>query len=554
MHRPSICMPAVRKVLLPATLLIALLAEPAYAQVETPQLQEPEPVQATQVEFFDQEDADVVLTLQEVIDLALDKSFSVYQLKQSYLQESYSLEQAKRNLRTRIDLRSTIPSISQGLSPTFYFNPDSGEYELDYLRQGRTNFSTTLSVEQPLITNGTISLNSRLSGFQSFNELTGGRDPVQTRSVQPSLGVSYNQPLFQYNDIKNALRSAELSFESLDRTYTQDELSQINGITTQFYSLFRQQKSLANVAESFRLSDINYQTGLRKYQAGLIAEVDKMRLEVQRANDLDRLESAKNAHEQQQFQFNRRVGLMLESKVWVVASEEYSPIEVDVDRALELAFANRAELRLQEISIEQSEMNLRRTISQGRPNLQVNFGYDLTGSSTLGGLGYDDPWSDHIGEAFDPDNRSPNTNVSLTLRVPIFDWGRNESAVQRQMAGLTVQKRRIDEVEQDMKRDVINRVRSVDSAMRRMEIQTANRAVAERSFEISQMRYERGETTIVELLNDQEQFNSTKEAFLSALIQYEQAKASLKEYTLWDWETNQPVRRRTSPPTPFGRN
>ncbi len=554
MHRPSICMPAVRKVLLPATLLIALLAEPAYAQVETPQLQEPEPVQATQVEFFNQEDADVVLILQEVIDLALDKSFSVYQLKQSYLQESYSLEQAKRNLRTRIDLRSTIPSISQGLSPTFYFNPDSGEYELDYLRQGRTNFSTTLSVEQPLITNGTISLNSRLSGFQSFNELTGGRDPVQTRSVQPSLGVSYNQPLFQYNDIKNALRSAELSFESLDRTYTQDELSQINGITTQFYSLFRQQKSLANVAESFRLSDINYQTGLRKYQAGLIAEVDKMRLEVQRANDLDRLESAKNAHEQQQFQFNRRVGLMLETEVWVVASEEYSPIEVDVDRALELAFANRAELRLQEISIEQSEMNLRRTISQGRPNLQVNFGYDLTGSSTLGGLGYDDPWSDHIGEAFDPDNRSPNTNVSLTLRVPIFDWGRNESAVQRQMAGLTVQKRRIDEVEQDMKRDVINRVRSVDSAMRRMEIQTANRAVAERSFEISQMRYERGETTIVELLNDQEQFNSTKEAFLSALIQYEQAKASLKEYTLWDWETNQPVRRRTSPPTPFGRN
>jgi outer membrane protein TolC len=547
-------MPAVRKVLLPATLLIALLAEPAYAQVETPQLQEPEPVQATQVEFFNQEDADVVLILQEVIDLALDKSFSVYQLKQSYLQESYSLEQAKRNLRTRIDLRSTIPSISQGLSPTFYFNPDSGEYELDYLRQGRTNFSTTLSVEQPLITNGTISLNSRLSGFQSFNELTGGSDPVQTRSVQPSLGVSYNQPLFQYNDIKNALRSAELSFESLDRTYTQDELSQINGITTQFYSLFRQQKSLANVAESFRLSDINYQTGLRKYQAGLIAEVDKMRLEVQRANDLDRLESAKNAHEQQQFQFNRRVGLMLETEVWVVASEEYSPIEVDVDRALELAFANRAELRLQEISIEQSEMNLRRTISQGRPNLQVNFGYDLTGSSTLGGLGYDDPWSDHIGEAFNPDNRSPNTNVSLTLRVPIFDWGRNESAVQRQMAGLTVQKRRIDEVEQDMKRDVINRVRSVDSAMRRMEIQTANRAVAERSFEISQMRYERGETTIVELLNDQEQFNSTKEAFLSALIQYEQAKASLKEYTLWDWETNQPVRRRTSPPTPFGRN
>ena len=552
MHRSSIRIPAVFNLLLPAVLLIASVTGRAYTQVDTPQVQEPEPIQATPVDMFTQEDADLVLSLQEVIDLALDQSFNVYQLKQSYLQTAYSLEQARRNLKTRVDLRTTIPSIQQGLNPTFYYNPDTGENELAYLRTGRTNWNANLTVQQPLITNGTISLDTRLNGYDSFNERTSG-NPIETRSMSPTMGISFNQPLFQYNDIKNELRSAELSFESLERTYTQDELSQINQITNQFYALFRQQKSLANTAESFRLSDINYQTGQRKYQAGLIAEIDKMRLEVQRANDLDRLESTMNSHEQQQFQFNRAVGLPLETKIWVVAGEEYVPIEVDVDRALELAFDNRAELRLQEISLEQSEMSLRRTISSGRPNLQLNLGYDLTANSTLGELGAQDPWGEHLKEAFNPDNRSPNTNVSLTLRVPVFDWGRNESAVQRQMAGIAVQERRLDEVIENLKRDVINRVRSVESAMRRMEIQTANRAVAERSFEISQMRYERGETTIVELLNDQQQYNSTQEAFLNALIQYEQAKASLKEYTLWDWETNQPVQRLTTPPTPFGR-
>lgn len=552
MHRSSICMPAAGRTYCSALLLAALFITPVFAQVATPQIQEPEPIQATQVDLFTVEDAELVMELQQVIDLALEESFQVYQLKQSYLQTAYSLELAQRNLRTRVDLSSTIPSIQQGLNPTFYFNTDTQQQELAYLRTGRTNFNTRITVQQPLITNGTISLDARLSGFDSFNERASG-DLAETRSMSPTVGISFNQPLFQYNDIKNELRNAELSFESLEATYTQDELSQINGITNQFYALFNQQKSLADVAESFRLSDINYQTGLRQFQAGLIAEVEKMRLEVNRANDLDQLENSKNSHEQQQFQFNRQVGLPLETKIWVVASEEYRPIEVDVDRALELAFANRAEVRLQEITLEQSDLSLRRTISQGRPNLQLNLGYDLQGNSTLGGLDASNSWSDHLSESFKSDNRSPNTNVSLTLRVPLFDWGRNEASVQRLMASIAIQQRRSNEVVENLKRDVINRVRSVESAMRRMEIQTANRAVADRTFEISQIRFERGETTIVELLQDQLQYNNTKENFLSALIAYEQAKASLKEFTLWDWETNQPVLRRTTPPTPFGR-
>lgn len=552
MHRSSICMPAAGRKYCTALLLAALFITPVYAQVETPQIQEPNPIQATYVETFTMEDAELIMELQQVIDLALDESFQVYQLKQSYLQTAYSVEQAQRNLKTRIDLQSTIPSIVQGLNPTFYFDTNTNQQELAYLRTGRTNFNARITVQQPLITNGTISLVTRLSGFDSFNERVTG-DPAETRSMSPTIGISFNQPLFQYNDIKNALKNAELNFESLESTYTQDELSQINRITNQFYTLFREQKSLANQAESFRLSDINYQTGLRQFQAGLIAEVEKMRLEVNRANDLDQLENSKNSHEQQQFQFNRQVGLPLETLIWVVASEEYRPIEVDVDRALELAFANRAEVRLQEITLEQSDLNLRRTISQGRPNLQLNLGYDLQGNSTLGGLDASSSWSDHFSEGFNSDNRSPNTNVSLTLQVPLFDWGRNEASVQRQMASISVQQRRTNEVVEDLKRDVINRVRSVESAMRRMEIQTANRAVADRTFEISQIRFERGETTIVELLQDQQQYNSTKENFLSALIAFEQAKASLMEYTLWDWEANQPVRRRTTPPTPFGR-
>lgn len=553
MRRPHNRLPAASGALLSLTLLIVTSVQSADAQVEVTPPQEPEPIQATQVDVFTMEDADMVLNIQEVIDLALESSYSVYQLKQSYLSQSYGLEIARRRLKTRIDFSSTLPSISQGINPQFYFNPDTQSQTLDYLKQDSRNLSANLTVRQPLITDGDIRLTGGLRGNQSVREQTGTRPDIKNRSVQPSLGISFTQPLFQYNQIKSDLRNAELSFERLDRTYTQDELSRINSITNQFYTLFQQQRSLENTAESFRLSDINYQTGQRKFQAGLIAKVDRMRLEVTRANDMDKLENAKNSLESAQYAFNRTVGLPLETKVWVVAEQEYRPIEVDLDRALELAYANRAERRLQEIQLEQSEMSLRSTISASRPNLQMSAGYDITGTSTFGGLGYESSWSDHWNKAFDLDNASPNTNVSLSLTIPVFDWGQNAARIERAMASLESQRRGMDEAMEDLKRNVIDRVRAVESAQRRFEIQMANQTVADTTYEISRTRYDRGEITITELLAAQQQYNDTKSAYLSALITYERAKATLAEYTLWDWERDQPIARRTQPPTPFDR-
>ncbi len=229
------------------------------------------------------------------------------------------------------------------------------------------------------------------------------------------------------------------------------------------------------------------------------------------------------------------------------------PIEVNLDRALELAFQNRADLRLQEIAIEQQEMSVRQQVSNGRPNLQFNAGYDLTGNSTLSGLGIADPWGDHISESLKSENRSPNTNISLSLSIPIFDSGRNRASVERSMVSLAIAERQLSETEQTLKQSVINAVRAVESATRRLEIQIANRVVAERSYGISRTRYDRGEITTTELMTAQQEYNNTETAYLSAIIGYEEAKASLTEITLWDWETNQPVSRRTTPPTPFGR-
>jgi outer membrane protein TolC len=544
MSQPSPRVTAAGRPLLCVTLALLLTVPASRVGAQEPVAAQ----EAPQIQVFSRADADRVMSLQEAVDLSLGRSFSVYQLEQQYLQISYGLENAKRQLRTRIDFNSTLPAISQAID-AHLINTAPGINELFYLRTGATWAQAGVNIVQPLITNGRIVLLSNLVGFDAFNELPGG-SRVDSRSVQPSLGIRFTQPLFQFNAVKGQLQDATMALESLTLRYTEEELRLINQVSRQFYSLVAQQRVLELAMDRYIQSDRNYNSGVRRQNAGLIPESDVLRLAVTRANDEDALESARNQLELQQFAFNRLVGLTLDEQVWAEARLEYQPVEVDLDRALELAFANRSDLRRAEIDLDQTRLEVRRTVSQGRPDLQLNIGYDITGNSSLSAMPTDD-WGKHFKEALDPDNRSPNTNVSLTLNIPLFDWGRNASLVQRRLSEARVLERQVDETREDLRQRVTDRVRAVESAMRRLLIQQQNVQVALTSYDFTQKRYARGEITVTELATAQDQLSQTQINLLNAQIAFELAKADLKEITLWDWEANQPVSQRTTPPQPF---
>ena len=490
---------------------------------------------------------DRVMTLQDAVDFALRHSFALFELQEEYLQYAYQLESARRSLRTNVHLRATVPGIAQSINPQL-LNTGAGEQELVFIRDSSTWMHGGIDIVQPLITNGRIAFSSNLVGFDASRDLPDR--VVRNRSVQPSMGIRFRQPLFQYNEVRGTLRQAELSFENLRLSYTEQELELINRVTRQFYDLYAQQSALELAQQRFEQSDRNYQSGVRREQAGLIPEVDVLRLEVSRSNDLDALESARHRLEQRRFVFNRLVGLPLLEQVYAVAELTYRPIAVDLDQALEKAFASRSDLRRAAIELEGRRLKLEETVSQGRPNLQLQIDYDITGNSSLTALP-GDTWSYHLRQAIETDNRSPNTNVSITVQVPVFDWGRNAARVLQGTSEIRVQEQRRQEVRQELVRIVTDRVRAVESAMRRFEIQEQNVQVVQISYDVTRLKFDRGEIAFTELAQALEQLSQTLTNRLNAQIAYELAKADLKEITLWDWDAGQAVAPRTVPPQPF---
>ncbi len=504
--------------------------------------------------LFTRSEAGVVLTLQDAVQLALDESFDLYRLQEKYLQLNYGLETARRSLRTRVLFSSILPRIQEGFK-NYLYTDFAGTISLSPFDEAIRQAAAGISIVQPLITNGRISLNTRLTAYQrSMKKLPRGTT-ANLRYVMPRVALEYSQPLFQYNDVRGQLESATLDLEALQLSYTEVELARINEISEAFFRLYAAQHLQQIEADTWLQLQQALAATERKYELGMVSELEKLGLEVEFRNARDRLLQAAHDLEAEQLAFKRAVGIDVTESIWVSTRDDFTPIAVEVDRAVRLALENRSDVRQARIEVEKTDLEIRRVVSWGRPDLQFNLAYDVSGNSTIGEslLGRSDPWGDHLSAGFKGDNSLASTNVSLTLNVPLFDWRTNDSRVQRLMSERRVLERETFEAEAELRRQVLERIDGLESAMERTGLQAQNRTAARAGYEISLELFEKGEITYTEMLFAQNRFLQTEQMYSAATIDYEMAKARLREITLWDWETGQPVRQQTTPPEPFGR-
>jgi outer membrane protein len=506
-----------------------------------------------EIPVFTRQDATQVLTLEQSVAVALERSFDFFRLQQRYLQLDYGLEAARRSLKTHVEFNSVLPGVNQGYTNLLYTD-FSGTLALWLFRDRIFKLSSGVSVIQPLITNGSVSLSTSLTGYErSLVTVPPPGTPGtlnDLRYVMPRFSIDFNQPLFQYNRIKGSLRQAQLDLESLQLSYNEVELSRIGEVADDFYELLRRQHQLEIAAEVYQQNQLTYEAVQSAYRLGLVSEMDQLGIQVTLANSRDQLIQAQTRHRTQLLAFNRRIGLPPEEMTWVEIPE-HRAIQVDLDRALALARENRSDVRQTGIALEQSRLELQETVSRGRPDLQLNLGFDYTGNSTVTGYGPYDPWSKHLSAGFNPDNLKPNTNVSLTLRIPILDGRENEARVLRGRSEIRVLERQAEETAYELEQAVRARVAAVTASQQRLQIQEQNRTLARSAYEVTRDRYRQGEASLTDLLLAQQRYRETESLFLDALAGYGRDTFALMDITLWDWEHDRAVQRRTEPPRTF---
>ncbi|KAA3610474.1 MAG: TolC family protein [Calditrichaeota bacterium] len=463
------------------------------------------------------------LSLQECIDIAKVKSFSIRHLTEEYKVAKANLTAATNRFKTQVDLNFSLPEYNETIAS---FDDTTGRTIFFSTKQSR--YSTDLTISQPLPTDGHIFIQSGIFHIQDIsNELNSFR--LNTR-------IGFNQPIeafYSYNNILSALKNAELNFELTNRQLTRTGLD-LNYQTSQAYYFYLSAIETQNIAKQ----TLDQQTesnnlAQNKYKAGVIAEVEALQMEVDLVEAKNNWDLAQQRSSAQANNLKQLLGISLSDSIILESDLSFQQVDVDLETALQFGLKNRLEIREREIAYEQAQINIERTKVDGQITGNISAFYDLIGvneedKSVALQTNFQSAWQELK-------RRPGNRGVALQLRIPLWDWGVNNAQVRAAEARLRQRKLSSDEEKINVEKDIRNTVNNIKSSLKRLKMLEKNIKVAERSFEISRNRFANGEINSQSLALDRNRLSSAYQSRLSALIDYKLLLQDITRKTFYDF-------------------
>jgi len=468
------------------------------------------------------------LTLEQSIELAKQKSYNMQLLKQDLQIAEYNLHSVLSSLKTNIKMNITLPNYTA----TVKEKADSaGVY---YSVRGLT-YSSGLNINQPLPTDGNIYIQSGLSTLRDYD---GG---ARSANVNTRFGIT--QPidaLYGYNSIKSSLKRARLAYEQSNKSLKREELNLVYDVSRAFYNLLSVQKR-----EEFAYSDLVRQTDAqeiskKKFESGLIREVDALQMEVDLAEAQSNYDIAVLDKKSAANAFKQELGINLEDSIVLDNNLQYQIVVIDPQNAVKLALENRLEIKEQDIQIELQKLSVKQQKVAGMIRGNINAYYEKVGVASS----YDN---------FDVANaisnsysnflvRPSNFGFSFTISIPILDWGQNRSLVKAAEARLTRYNIQKEQLEVSIKAEVLNLVDNINTNLKRLQLLEKNLVVAQKSFDITLQRYSDGDIDSQALALERNRLNTSYSSHLNAYINYQLSLADLMRKTFYDFQNDQPVK------------
>ena len=457
-----------------------------------------------------------ILTLEQSVAIAMENNYGMLKSHQNMRTAEANLEAAKDSFKSYANLHLETPSFYETVNEQFDWETQLPRW----IQEGSTMFQGRFSITQPLPTSGNVTLSSVFYKRRLFSNLAGIEE--KRSEYSNSLTLSFYQPIFTPNNIKLGLQRADLNHQLASYRHSKAERQLLYDITNAFYGLVRTARQVEIDVERVNQSRHSYELAKKKYEAGLIPEVEALQLEVDLALNEAQLSSDRANLERAEDFFKQTLGMNLADSVQVVTFIKYTPINVNFNNALRLGLENRLELRELNVQKELRELDVIDTERQSEFKGAISAFYNLDGKG------------DEFERAIDTDEFNKNRGVTLSFSMPLWDWGKNKAEVQAAEANLAEAEIELEEERQVVEKEIRDAVRRVREASHRAEILSVSVEVAQKSYEITQARFEAGAVTSERLLDTQVALAKAKKDDLDAQIDYLLAIADLKMATMSD--------------------
>jgi outer membrane protein TolC len=243
-------------------------------------------------------------------------------------------------------------------------------------------------------------------------------------------------------------------------------------------------------------------------KAGLLAQIDVNRAQVQSETQEQRVDTLKNDLAKQKINLARLTGLPPTDAYEIVDRVPFSAgPSLSLEEALTQAMADRADLKSADAQVKAAEKSKAAAKSERLPSVALSADYGAIGVN--------------------PSQSHGTFTVTGSLKVPIWTSGKIEGDIEQADAALEQRRAELEDERGRIESDVRNAFLDLQAAARQVHLAESNEAVTRQNLDLTRQRFQAGITDSVEVTQAQEAVAGAELDYISAVFAHNLAKLSL---------------------------
>jgi len=317
---------------------------------------------------------------------------------------------------------------------------------------------------------------------------------------------------------KIARDKANLSYQRVKGNSSISKNTLSYSVLESYYNLLLLELELEISREDLSASREAAQLARRKFEAGLIAEVEAMELEVEVLQKEASLYNEVATYENNLDRFRTLLGLEIDQPVKIIGEPEFEPLTVEREKSRDAALEKRLELSQAEIDIKQALFGIKDAQRPYSPRVAMNAFYDLDKRDEF----WKESFASNLGDF------NVNRGLSVSVSIPLLTLGRKQSNVQEAQINLRENQFNREQLRRSIILEVRQAIRNLEEAKKRYQTSLRAQEIAEQSYQINRQRFENGQVTARVWIEAQLAFKRNRIEALRALIDHTLAVAQFQ--------------------------
>ena len=455
------------------------------------------------------------LTLQQTIRHAQEQSPDAQSARHSFRSSYWNYRYYRANYLPNLTLTSN-PYLDRAINKVTL-----GDGSVKFVEQNLLASDLTLSLTQNVPwTGGTFFVETSAQRIDLFSD--------NSHSYQTSpVNIGYRQSLFGHNSLKWDRRIEPVRYREARKRYVETLELVAAAATQKFFALATAQSNYEIACTNYANADTLYIYARGRYDIGTISENEMLQLEINKLTEETNRMNARIEVDNAMQALRSFLGIQQDVELKVRIEDFVPDLQIDLNEALMLAAQNSPDIE----NMQRRRLESESAVSQARANAGLKADIYLRFGLTQTADRWKNAWRNPMDQQY----------VSLSVSLPILDWGRGKGQVRVAKSNRDLVQTQVEQDKTDFDLNIRKLVKQFNLQAQRVHIAARTDTTAQRRADVARRLYLLGQSTILDFNASITEKDSARRNYVTALYDYWSLYYTLRSLTLYDFGQGRPL-------------